>query len=211
MTEETLNDQMTGIVKSVARRYHTRCWWSDLRDLEQEAWLVVLELASVYDKDLRGPDGEIDRRLFGAWAYRAAMQNLSRYLWRQSAPVTVSDQACKEMRGVHHHEVSPLLECVAPSVEDVVADLEVTERVLPKLRERIVFLYVTWMPLDEGWRSHVDAALEIYMDGVEPRDAAKKHGLDIRDLYKTTEYLRDLMRWDLELRNLLKDLKEGRL
>jgi DNA-directed RNA polymerase specialized sigma24 family protein len=68
------------VVPRIAGRYAAKCWWADRDDLEQEAWVAVLEAKSTWDPDRGVP--------LHWYAWRAAALRLRNYLWEHSSPVT---------------------------------------------------------------------------------------------------------------------------
>lgn len=203
MKAESLDDQMAGIAKAVARRYHTRCWWTDLEDLEQQAWVVVLEVLRKYAPQTEA--GELDRKAFGSWAYVAAMKQLSRYIWRQSAPVSASDHDVSKLAGLHRAEVPEDMLAFAADPEQAYAAAEIKHRA--KEHVASLYSYMTGEPPDE-WS---DAVVQIYMQDREPTEVAHDEVLDRRGIYKTTEHMRALMRRDRWLRRLARQMQEERV
>ena len=93
-SERTIEQQMADIATKLSTKYARTCWWAERAELEQEAWVVLLEFRTRWAP--RDPaTGEIDRGKFGNYAYRAVARQLSRWLWRQSSPVRLPDHACK--------------------------------------------------------------------------------------------------------------------
>jgi DNA-directed RNA polymerase specialized sigma24 family protein len=205
---ETLEQQMAGIASSVARRYYSRCWWADLADLEQQAWVIVLEVLREYPPMVDTENFELDRIAFGAWAYRACMRQLSRYLWRASSPVSAGDSETKQLAGIHHGLLTEAVPDAIPNPEQLLGEMEIYTRVRPAIKKRIEELYTRGRV---GPPAYLEATISIYLDGFSPGQAAKTHGIPVYDLYKTTEYMRGMMKQDKKLRGYVSALQEGRI
>lgn len=107
----TVDEQMGDIASKVSKRYARVCLWTDRADLEQQAWVVLLEFKQRWAP--RNPSGEIDRSKFGNFAHRTVVRQLSRYTWRVSSPVYLSDHACgaEATRGFRRVELDTLEPC----------------------------------------------------------------------------------------------------
>lgn len=113
------------IADQVARRYAAKCWWADLNDLRQEAWVAVLEAEQTWR-----PDGGASR---ATYAHRAAVLRLRDYLWRASKPVTGPRGRGERLRGLRAAPDAVLTWHEAPDPLEV----ERAERWWAELRELV--------------------------------------------------------------------------
>lgn len=208
MSDKELEEQMAGIARSVAVRYCARCWWANPADLEQQAWIAVLEVRQYYANG----NEQFDRAAFGGIAHTAALRQLSRYLWKESSPVSAYDKEVAQMRGMTRAAVDPRLpdESRDPEQELQVERFKDEEiRLLLKIEERICTLY-SRMPWYKGPDVWLEACIEIFVKGRSPREAAHDLCVDVRSVYKTTEPMRVVMRKDRKLHEYLLALRHGR-
>lgn len=196
--DDFMEQAMQRIVKDVSWKYAKRCWWQDRRDIEQQAWTVVLEVKKHYAP--RDATGAIDRNAFGAWAYTAAMRQLSRWMWRESSPVSTIDHDVKNMAGVHRAPVfhAESKENSGRTPEDFVDE----KRLLKAIEGRIFELC--------GNTIYVRATLMVLLQGDTPREVAEALGLEIWGIYRTTEWVKTMIRQDARLRHFAQELMERR-
>lgn len=198
--EESVEEQLDHIAKEVARRYASRCWWADLADLQQQAWVVVLEVYRCNPPLL--DSGDLDRDRLGSFAWVAAMRQLSRYLWRQSAPVSATDHEIKQLSGIHHCQLDLQVPDQSGDPEYLFHQFEVRERI----RHRILELcgYVQ----EDAWML---AVLKILMDGEKPGTASTELGLPSYGVYRMTEWVKFRINGDEKLLELVSELSERSL
>lgn len=189
---------MARIAKDVSWKYARRCWWQDQRDIHQQAWCVVLEVKKHYAP--RDATGAIDRNAFGAWAYTAAMRQLSRWMWRESSPVSTTDHDVQNMAGVHRASTiqAEKQEYSPRSPEDLVDE----RRLLKSIEARIFELC--------GNTIYVRATLLVLLEGETPRDVAAALGLEVWGIYRTNEWMKTVITADRKLRELAQELMERR-
>lgn len=196
--DESIDEQMARIAKDVAWKYARRCWWQDRQEIEQQAWTVVLEVKKHHAP--RDAAGEIDRNIFGAIAYKAAMRQLSRWMWRESSPVSTTDHDVKNMGDAFRAPTTKLerAEFSPPSPEDLVDE----KRLLKALTKRVYELC--------GNTLYVRATMLILMEGEKPAEIAKALGIDIWILYRTNEWMKIVLRSDSKMLELAQELLERR-
>lgn len=68
------------IAKSVAARYRRSTWWASFEDMEQEAVCAIMQAQHTFNPRLGFDEG--------AYAFRAAVLAVRRYLWQESSPVS---------------------------------------------------------------------------------------------------------------------------
>lgn len=197
-----IEQQMGDIARSVSGKYARRCWWADPRDLEQQAWEILLDFKVNYAPRVDGTD-EIDPSKFGNYAHRAVMRQLSRYLWRQSSPVSLSDHDCAAAvagtlrKAPTTHPVSGSELLVGQDTrQDSLYLSELTRR---RVRSRVVALCGGVV---DPW---VEAGLEVVVDGEKPGEVALRHGLPSYGLYRQVSWMRSRIAGDRELRAWLRD------
>ncbi len=97
------------ICKQAAGRYR-QVWWADVRDMEAEAAVAVLNADRTFDPAHGAP--------FRAYAWRAAVLHLRNYLLRAGSPVSGRSRP-ERMAGLHHAELTEVTDHAdaAPSPE----------------------------------------------------------------------------------------------
>jgi len=197
--DETPEEIMARVARDVSFKYAARCWWQPREEIEQQAWLVVLDVRQNYAPT--HADGTLDHNAFGAWAYVAAMKQISRWLWRESAPVSTSDGDAKNLGEARRAPVftAEVQENSSRTPEDLTDE----KLLLRSIERRILELC--------GSTIYVRAALLVFLDGETPRDVSKALGLDVYGLYRTNEWMKVVMRADGKLRELAQELLTRRM
>ena len=203
--DETVEQAMTRVARQVASAYAKRCWWAERDDLEQQCWTIVLEVRNFWAA--RDEAGNIDMRYFGGTAYVAAMRQMQRYLWRESALVSLSDHEC-------NHEVAGMLRRAPIENPETGADWLVSEtptaHELLDVQEREVALRLRVVALMGGTLSPwVEAAMAVVLDQEKPALVAKKMGLPVWQLYREVSWMRQRVRNDGILRDMLMQREES--
>lgn len=212
MTAETIEQVMDRVASAVANRYAARCWWADRTDLRQQAYAVVLEVRAFYAP--RHQDGSINVGLFGGTAYVAAMRQLSRYLWRQSAPVSAEDKGCRNLAGVHHIPVRGA--CHDPGAgSELPRGIDVRDRARPAdealAEAEILFKIKSRMRELCGCNPWVEAAMRVLLDYAEsPAEVAREEGLPVFGLYRAVAWVKAVAKEDPVMRRLAAELVETR-
>lgn len=208
-----LEAQMAEIAQAVARRYRYRCWWTEQRDLEQQAWVGVLSayhvmIDRVYDRTRVLTEER--KAAFGPIAYHSAWVQVGRYVWREASPVSAADHKVEhllklERTGVGEDLIDPTLDpeqLYAAEEHPWVTVLHIR----PAITQRITELYAkTSRP-----PAYLDATLAFFLDGRNQIDAAHDACVDVRGLYKATAEMRVMFRKDRMMREYAKQLVEGR-
>ena len=72
------------LVKTTANAYKRKCWWADIDDMQQQAWLTICEAdkAGTFKESLGIPEG--------AYLHRAIGLSVRRFLLQESSPVKIS-------------------------------------------------------------------------------------------------------------------------
>lgn len=191
--EITVEQQMADIATKAAKQYANLCWWVDPRDLEQEAWTILLDFRTRWAP--RTESGEIDRQYFGNYGYRAVMRQMSRYLWRQRSPVKLSDHdCCQAVAETAYH--APVLETfldATPAPDKQLA----TARSQRVIRRRMLALCGGVM---SPW---VKASLEVILEEKPVRAVAAERGLPSRELARRVSWARNRLCSDSVLRQML--------
>lgn len=89
--EAEVYEVMHGVADQLARAYHARCWWADLLDLRQEAWVAQLE---AFRRPTRNPD-----RPLRPYLYRAAAVHLRNWTLANSSPVSEKQKKLHLLKG----------------------------------------------------------------------------------------------------------------
>jgi len=102
--------QVEDVAVKAAARYARRCFWADREELAQEARCAALKAHTTWDPAVGVP--------FEAYAWRACILHLRRFLWKNSSPVSESYHQLANLRGVHRAELTETLldEGTAPDV-----------------------------------------------------------------------------------------------
>ncbi len=208
-----LESKMAEIASTVARRYRYRCWWTEQRDLEQQAWVGVLSAYhvvanAVYDRRRELPE---DRRAaFPSIAYHAAWAQVGRYVWRQASPVSAADHKVRNLLKLERTGITEDVALDDRDPEQLYAAAEyawVTAfHIRPAIAKRIAELYArTGRP-----PAYLDATIDIFLDGKSPATAARESCVDVQGVYKTTAEMRGMFRKDRMMREFARQLVEGR-
>lgn len=211
------------VARQVSRAYARRVWWAEEDDLVQESWAVLLETDRkrvLHDDTYR------------AYMYRVCAKHLSRYLWRQSSPV--SHSAPEKLVGTKRVSLAadtnggmepPFANYITSKgsrraaqrvfAEDfeakilrAEAELLITE-LRGKLRSRVSRLcekaVSTWHSQDA-----LMGGASVLVDGIKPTRAAQLACVDVTRVYRATTLLKAHAERDVETVELLAELQERR-
>ncbi len=203
--KETTEQTIARVAQDVARRYAKRCTWAEERDLQQEAWLVLLEVRATFYKvdPERSPDH------FGAACWSAAMRHLSRYLWKRCTPFSIGDHSTDLMRGVSKRGQG-LVTAFSSSSEDVEGfhDYLVHPGLTPEEQTGVREFDAAIRVILEGDGSPaMVAAVACFLDGEKPARIAHERGIPIRSLYRANEAVAATVNNDSQLRQLALDAR----
>lgn len=161
--------QLDAVAHRVARRYAARCWWAGLDDLLQVARLACVEAERTFDKRVGVP--------LDAYAWRAAVNSVRRYLWRMSAPVSASDHHQTEVAGMHRAPVEAALdeEASEPWADAVLNDTRWRGRV----RSQLFRILARNMEIGDCL-----LALRVVLDGERPAEVAREHSVPVAQVYE---------------------------
>ena len=187
MTKDEL-DVALEVSKKAARRYARRCWWADVKDLEQEAVLATVKAAGTFDPAVGVP--------FAGYAWRAAILALKPYLWRQSSPVSASwgNIIGRKLEGLQRAEVDLTIPDDRGDPDTVLDDKRWCEQVW----RRAVAL-----DLSGG------LAIEVLLLGEKSADVAARHGVPVQTVYNATTRAKARMTNDKELYELWTNRSRG--
>jgi len=170
------------IAKSVASSYLRSCRWADWEDLRQEAWVAILQARGTWDGNRGVP--------FPAYARRAAVLSVHRYLWRSGKPVSGPPERLKE---------------AAPAVADVpVEDLVAPEPPEISGRGLAIFLRLA-LGIVLGIRDGA-AAARVLLKGEKPGLVARETGIPARRVYHVSCLARKRLRGNRWLKAMAADL-----
>lgn len=169
------------VARKAAKRYARRCWWADVKDLEQEALLATVKAAGTFDPSVGVP--------FAGYAWRAAVLALKPYLWKQSSPVSASwnDMLDRKLAGVQRAEV----DTTVPEEKDTPDD-ELDRR--------------RWC--EEVWKRALahdpsgGLAVAVLLNGEKSADVAARHGVPVQTVYNATTRTKARIAKDPDLWNL---------
>lgn len=176
--------EFESVVHGVAHWYAARCWWADLNDLKQEAWVAVL------DAQQRGTYRPA-RGSKAAYYQRVAVFCLKEYLWRQSSPVTGRRGHGKKMAGMHRAPIGALHAHEAA----VAAEMEAIEQ--------------WWAGMSEAVRQLVrngnggDIAARVLLAREKPADIATELRCPVHRVWRASSQARKRIKADLDLRHAM--------
>lgn len=184
------SEQLVKVATKVARRYARRCWWADEEDLRQEAMVAALECLKEgrWDPEVGVP--------LNAYAWRACVNHLRSYLWRQSSPVSETDHNLENLRGVHHIEIPE------DGFQDRVEPVEVLldqARWNHAVREQVLFVL--------GAVGVDRVVLRTLFDDDKPADVAEELGIPRNTLYRSLQRARTALRDNAMLYELMKEVR----
>lgn len=194
MSQESLDDIMARVAKAVSWRYARRVWWADQSELEQQAWIICLEVRQQYAKSGTNPES-----VFGGSCYVACMRQLSRWLRYESSPVSSSNAGLKDMETFTRVSTRTIEDThLVAGPDDAYEEAEV----LHKLRATILELC--------GDTPDTRGAILVLMGGLTSSEAAEQLDLDIGSLYEQTRMVKNIVRTDSNMRNLAEELAHRR-
>lgn len=193
--------------RRAARAYARKCWWAEVEDLEQTAFVATTRAMETFDPKVGVP--------LDAYLYRAAVLAIKPYLLAQSAPVSAPRSKRDELKGLVRVD-SAYLETGAtkndgarsavkvgrnPTLEDQAPPIDVTiarERVVAKVRERLRMLLTD--------AKNTELALPVLLGVETSNDVAHRHGVDVQKIYLATLRAKRRIANDPALWQLWKDL-----
>ena len=190
--------ELAEVVKRVAARYRAKCWWADLDDLQQEAWVAVLEAQQTWDPNRGVP--------LHAYAWQSASRRIGNYLWEQSTPVSVTRNHGKKLRGVtqvHKSRWNSRGAVIPDAVRYVIANIEAD---IPGETERVE---QWWEDLSQEVAKVVraghngDAAARVLLDREKHKDVAQELRWPVTKLWRATHRARTRIRDDIDLRHAM--------
>lgn len=169
--------ELREVAKRVAMRYALRVWWADREEMEQEAWVAILEAARTWK-----PDGGASLRYY---VERAAVLRVRRFLWKMSAPVSGPVRNPEKLRGLHRAPLEAAPESPDDGIEEQMWWNQLTER----MKEVI----------ESG--SHAVIVAKVLLEGVRPRHLAAETGVPVHRIWRYTSDARKRLKHDDELRD----------
>lgn len=159
-----MDEELDAMALRVARRYQRRCWWADVEDLYQEAWLAISMARRSFDPEYGVP--------FIGYATRAAYRWLRGVLWKASAPVS---GRCEQLRGLHR---APLDELDGFIIEETPESLYAFSQWCERVRE------VTEEALDELEELDKQTTADLVAKETRPRHVAVKTDRPVEEIYR---------------------------
>lgn len=204
------------VIEKVAWWYARRVWWMDVAELIQQGWLAALECG--HEKC------ETDEH-FRAYVYRTVSNHLSRFCWKWSSPMSDS-RAGKHLKGVRRMNFADveerqsrnmpvrasakthLLPDEAMSDDPEMEMLKAEARMLvPHFREQLKRRI--YQLAGEGGPA-IRGVVLVLVDGVKPSTAARLAGVNIKSLYRATEWVKAEAIEDDVVRLLLANIEDRR-
>lgn len=173
------------VVEKVARAYAAKCWWADLRDLKQEAWVAILEAEATYNP-ARGARSQ--------YAWSSAVYALRAYTWEMSSPVRAPRKRLPETAGMRRVAVDVLLDMPdpTPSPLEQAHSAKLTSEWLAHVRALVA-------------QGHLaDEVTRVLLDGERPSRVAREAGIAPWQLWRATKQARERLEQDPELSSAVK-------
>lgn len=92
------NPELERVVNAIAERYARACWWADVEDLRQEAWVAALAAEKKFDPT----KGQLS-----SYAFVIVKRAVAAYLLEETAPVSSSWHERHALVGINREPISP--------------------------------------------------------------------------------------------------------
>lgn len=216
MTPAERSAVITKVIEQVARAYKRSCWWAELTDLVQEAWVAVLGAH---------PERWPEAGLRGFVA-TVAQRRLAHYLWEQSSPVG-GRRGGRHFEGLQraplhlprsrvgegasnmNRERPELTHNVGPLAELERAEAAVlVERLRELLFWRVAEVYGEALDRlgQEARGLLLEAVLRVLLDGASSTSAATHTQTPLDAVYAETKRVKSYMLADQESRAILEEI-----
>lgn len=169
--------------RRAARAYAAKCWWAEVEDLEQCAFVATTRAMETFDPKVGVP--------LDAYLYRAAVLAIKPYLLAQSAPVSAPRHRRDELKGLTRVSDSFMLndgeggQYTLDRPTGVLTDdkeepdvILSRESLVSAVRERLRTLLTD--------AKHTEIALPVLLDAENSHDVAHREGVDVRTIYLAT-------------------------
>jgi len=160
-----MDEDVNSVAARAAKIYARRCWWAEEDDLRQEALAVAHASRRTFDERVGVP--------FSAYAWRACVLHLARYLWRNGAPVSAPDHRLRELRGAHRSSLSEYVD-LGPNVGALIDD----HRWHLRVREQLTFL------LQQHGEGDARVASRTLLDEEKAAAVAADEGIPVTRVYR---------------------------
>lgn len=168
---------MSQLARVAARRYKRKCWWVDERDLEQAAWVAMLEAQKTFDESVG-----IERE---AYLWAAIIHKLHREVLHESSPVSASNEYIEELRGLYRAPVND------EKMPDYLCPASLFER-----HERQHIIRTGLERSLQHLGSVADVAMSVLVGGKKPREITKETQIPVREVYTVVRKARKAMQND---------------
>lgn len=178
--------------RRAARAYAAKCWWAEVEDLEQAAYVATTRAMETFDPKVGVP--------LDAYLYRAAVLAIKPYLLSLSAPVSAPRHKRDELKGlIRAAEPDERGQRGMDGPHESVLDVILSrERFVAQVRARLHTLLID--------AKRTELALPVLL-GMETSNAvADRHGVDVRTIYLATLRAKRRIANDPTLWELWKDL-----
>lgn len=165
------NPNAESIAKAASRRYKRRCWWASLPDLEQAAWVAILEAERTHDPQTGIP--------FEGYAWRAVVNQLHGAVLRESAPVSAPTHKLPDLKGLFREALDEGLVDPRADPYRMLAALEKQARMKAALEEILS---------DE--RAH-QIARDVLLREQAPAVVARKRGVPVQRIYSIVRRIKN--------------------
>jgi DNA-directed RNA polymerase specialized sigma24 family protein len=201
MKAKRLTDaEVNVVVARVARRYAKRCWWAEVDDLSQTGWEAATSARASFDPSVGVPEA--------AYLWRAIVNSMRRYLWRESSPVSGGHSDPWRLRTqtraplpdgerdeTGERRVAPLV-CKLPRPDALLAKKRWVLRVLERVSE-----------VSESVPGN-ELAIAVLLDEWRSREVAEEMSVAVHDVYTATARVRRGLANDDDVRELAEELDD---
>lgn len=179
---------LSRVATQVARSYHRTHPWLDAADLQNEAWLAMLEALPRYQPEA----GDL-----GGYLYRCAARAAKRLCWRLSVAANVPENGRAPAVVARLRKASVGEDVLATvAVEQDAADVA-----LDKVKRDLVLTQVVAEHLAAG--RHGEAVRAVLTGEAKSADVAEAAGIPVTALYEATKLAKRRMAADPRIKELL--------
>lgn len=177
------------LARNAAKRFKKKCWWASGSDLEQQAWIAILEAERNFDLTVGVP--------LEGYAWRVIMKQLHGAVLRDSAPVSGPRHNEKVLAGLYRvavdGEVATTFVDESPNPEEALGDRQ-REMLMHEMVEEVL------LGCPGG-----DLARRVLLGGERPRDVACSEGTAPREVYSAARRARSRLAASYPLWLLLRE------
>lgn len=177
-----MTDEKT-IADRVAARYKSKFWWADLDDLRQEALYAICRAKRTFNADEGFP--------FEAYAWRAAVLTVRRYVLKMSSPVSASnsEDSLLDLKGTQRAAIDPSSDWFVHNDlnEEALSAVRAKREILRRLQELLA-----------GMRDG-EIAEAVLLNEEKSATVAKRYSVPVTKVYGAAQRARRMISADADL------------